>query len=111
MKTLSKQTISVILYSIKSLINQYCKKNANSKKVEDLLSAASCANSATNEFNKCNIKYIDSLLAAQNTKEDRVKIAQMCWFVIYFYFNYISGSIAFFRKKKKKFNTLNLSFD
>jgi hypothetical protein len=78
LKALSKQTISVILYSIKSLINQYCKKNSNNKKVEDLLSAASCANSATNEFNKCNIKYIDSLLAAQNTKEDRVKIAQMC---------------------------------
>jgi len=107
LKALSKQTISVILYSIKSLINQYCKKNSNNKKVEDLLSAASCANSATNEFNKCNIKYIDSLLAAQNTKEDRVKIAQMCWFVIFFLFISIliifHFSInCFFSKKEKQ---------
>ncbi len=52
--------------------------------MEDLLSAAACANTATNEFNKCNIKYIDSLLAAQNTKEDKMKVAQLCWSVFYY---------------------------
>ncbi len=86
MKNLAKQTFSVILFSIKNLINQYCKKSSNpksNKKVEDLLSAAVCANTATNEFNKCNIKYIDSLLAAQNTKEDKMKVAQLCWSVFY----------------------------
>jgi len=95
---LSKQTISIILFSMKNLINQYCKRN--SRKVDDLLSAASCANSATNEFNKCNANYIDALLASQNTPDANMKIPQMCWLV--------KNYLFFFRFRKPIFNEARL---
>lgn len=76
--TRPKQIVSVINYSIKSLINTYC-KHPNSKRTTDLLKSAPCANAASNDYNKCQSEYTERLLATLAAKVDsKAKLAQMC---------------------------------
>lgn len=87
MKNLSKQVTSVMIYTIKNLINQLCKKD--SQRVRELLQAAKCANKATQEFNKCNSNYIDVLLGAKNEENEKMRVPQLCWSVkTFFAFNF-----------------------
>ena len=78
LKGRTKQTVSIIIYSMKNLINLYC-NNPNSKRANDLLSSAPCANEATVEYNKCNIDYIDLLLAVEYSKDSKQQLTQLCW--------------------------------
>lgn len=74
----SKQVVSIIIYSIKSLINTYC-KHPNAKRTTDLLAAGGCANLATMEYNKCQIEYTERLInTLASTKDPKEMLGQMC---------------------------------
>ncbi|KAJ6217910.1 hypothetical protein RDWZM_009067 [Blomia tropicalis] len=53
-------------------------KNMASKRVKNLLKSAVCANDASNEYNKCNINYIDLLLDVENSKDSKQKLIHVC---------------------------------
>lgn len=62
-----KQLASIFIYSVRFMITTYC-KNLNSRKVKDLLSSASCANTATKDYLTCNNDYVDLLLALEEAE-------------------------------------------
>ena len=76
MKDLSKQVTGVLIYAVKSTINQLCKKD--SKRLTELISSTPCINKANNEINKCYTRLIDSILGAKNAV-DKKKIPHLCW--------------------------------
>ena len=78
LKEKPKQIVAILIYSIKSLINSYC-KHPNTKRTKDLLEAASCANKASFDYQKCQHSYIDMLNTIIPMTDSREKLAQMCW--------------------------------
>ncbi|XP_054155321.1 uncharacterized protein LOC128953825, partial [Oppia nitens] len=76
MDGLSKQVTSVLIYSGKNAIKQFCRKS--NSKVAELLRASKCANKGSAEINKCYTQLIDKLLGIQNTKDHKKKIPQVC---------------------------------
>ncbi len=77
MQNLPKQLTSVVLYTVKNMINSLCKKD--SKRLKSLLEASPCGNKANNEFNKCNVGYIDKLLGTIHA-EEKNRIPHICWY-------------------------------
>ena len=74
----SKQTVSIIVYSMKSLIGQYC-KTLNTRRTTELINSARCANEANLKYNTCNQDYIDLLMAVENSKDSKQQLVQLCW--------------------------------
>jgi len=77
LKERPKQIVSIVVYSIRALITSYC-KNPNAKKTKDLISSAHCANSASTDYLKCNDRYVDLLMAVENSKDSKKQLGQMC---------------------------------
>lgn len=85
LKNEAKNIVSVIIYSIKQVVQVYCKK-PNSKRTAELLDSAGCANKATKDYNECSKGYIERLIYAKtiiNKPKDR--LIQTCcgYFHIY----------------------------
>ena len=78
LKQQPKQIASVIIYSMKTIINSYC-KNPHAKKMTDFLTTTGCANDAKSAYQQCNDDYIDLLLAVWDTTSGKTRLAQMCW--------------------------------
>lgn len=78
LKGQTKQVVSVAIYSIKNLFNQYC-KNRNAKRTKDLVASAKCANAASQGYLKCNNDYTELLMAVTSSKDSKQKLAQLCW--------------------------------
>lgn len=76
MKGLTKQVTSILIYSLKNAISQYCKKD--SKKLSDLMLSTKCINTANPEINKCYTTLIDGILGIKHA-EDNKKIPFVCW--------------------------------
>lgn len=77
LKDRSKQTVAIIIYSMKNVVGTYC-RNPNSKRTTELINSASCANEATTEYARCNSEYIDLLLAVENSKDAKQQLVQLC---------------------------------
>nr|XP_027194020.1 uncharacterized protein LOC113788766 [Dermatophagoides pteronyssinus] len=84
LKNQAKSIVAVIIYSIKQVTNTYCKR-PNSRRSSELLDSASCANAATNDYNKCSIEYIERLLYAKTLGQSKDRLIQSCcgYFAIY----------------------------
>lgn len=78
LKNQAKSIVAVIIYSIKQVTNTYCKR-PNSRRSSELLDSASCANAATNDYNKCSIEYIERLLYAKTLGQSKDRLIQSCW--------------------------------
>ncbi len=76
LKGFPKQINSVLIYTVKNLANQICKKG--SKKLPKLLLAANCINTASNELKKCVVNFIDKTLGIKHADDSR-KIPHVCW--------------------------------
>jgi hypothetical protein len=76
LKNMPKQVSSVLFYQVKNQVKQLCKKD--SKRKQNLIRVAPCANKASNEFNKCNAIFIDKLLGISNA-DNKKKIPFLCW--------------------------------
>lgn len=77
LKDQPKQIVSVIIYSMKGLINAYC-KNPNSKKTKELIASAKCANEAGAGYLTCSNSYVDLLMAVYDSKDSQKRLGQMC---------------------------------
>ncbi|CAG2103781.1 unnamed protein product [Medioppia subpectinata] len=75
LKDLGKQVTGVIVYSVKNSVSQLCKRD--SKRLNELISAAPCMNRGSNEINKCYTRYIDGVMGAKHAV-DKKKIPHNC---------------------------------
>jgi hypothetical protein len=73
---LTKQLMSVFIYTVKTQIRQMCKKD--SKKRRKLMAARNCVDAAKHEFEKCIINLIDTLQGIK-LADDKKKIPLSCW--------------------------------
>ena len=78
LKEQTKQTVSVVIYSLKSMLNSYC-KSQGSKKVKELLASASCANRINKDYEKCLTSSIDTFMAVNAMSDSKGQLAQLCW--------------------------------
>ncbi len=76
LRGLPKQIMSVIIYSIKNAINNLCKKD--SKRLTNLIESAPCMNKGSNEINQCYTKYIDGVLGAKNSADNKKIAHNVC---------------------------------
>ena len=74
----TKQTVSVVVYSVKNMINSYC-RNPNAKRTKELIASASCANKITHDYDKCQANLINILYAIIPISDSKEKLAQLCW--------------------------------
>ena len=77
-KSLSKQLFSVYIFTIKSQLNQLCKKD--SKRRQEMLESSKCVNSAKQAFAQCVDRTIDHLQRIKLV-DDNKKIPHLCWSV------------------------------
>lgn len=77
LKDQAKSVVSVIIYSIKQVISTYCKR-LNSKRTAELMDSATCANVATNDYNKCSIEYVQRLVYSKSLKTSKDRLIQAC---------------------------------
>jgi hypothetical protein len=75
MKNLTKQMAGILIFSLKNVINQLCKKD--SKRLTNLIASTPCINAANSQINKCYSNLIDKILGAQNASETR-RIPHVC---------------------------------
>ena len=73
----SKQTASVLLFTIKSQIRLICSKN--SKRLQELIKFSPCANQQNDEIQKCYFGYIDVLMGSKDIVDHKQKIPLICW--------------------------------
>ena len=73
----SKQTASVLLFTLKSQLRQICSKNT--KRLQELIKFSPCANQQADEIEKCYFGYIDALIGIKDTADDKQKIPTACW--------------------------------
>ena len=76
-----KQIVAILIYSIKAMINSYC-KHPNAQRTKNWLTAIACANTVQHEYQKCQNNYIDTLNTIIPWTDSKEKLAQMCWYVL-----------------------------
>ena len=102
-KSLSKQMFSVYVFTIKSQLNQLCKKDTARRR--EMLDAAKCVNKAKPAFAKCVNQTIDRLQRIKFV-EDSKKIPHLCWSVIIFQIGDLSSCTLFFIQSYIRSSTL-----
>ena len=76
LKETPKQVTGVVVYSVKTAISKYCKRD--SKRRDDIINGFTCANKAKPEFDQCYATLIDQFQGAFNANQ-KVRIPHTCW--------------------------------
>ncbi|KAH7638603.1 hypothetical protein HUG17_2636 [Dermatophagoides farinae] len=75
----SKEFASIILFSLRRVTRQYCRKTAaNKRKHTKLFAMYTCSNQLSNQTGECLEKYIDSLLSTVKLSTIEQKIPYTC---------------------------------
>lgn len=74
----AKQFGSIILYSYKTTLKQYCSPRAK-KRMENMLVMAKCINRNEKAGSACLDKYIEALQRGKRAEPNTIRIGYACW--------------------------------
>ena len=75
-----KQVFSVVIYTVKQFIKQFCKR-PNSKKTQELIKAMPCVYGASKGLHRCLLKYSGLLDGIAKWTDFKQQVAHLCWYV------------------------------
>ena len=76
----SKEFASIILFSLRRVTRQYCRKtHTNQRRHKKLFAMYKCSNQLSNQTGKCLEDYIDTLLSTVKLSTIQQKIPYTCW--------------------------------